>query len=95
VFVEHGPRRALERASIEFPDVCLLDIGLPEMDGHELARRLRAQPSTTSAVLIAVTGYGQEHDQKNALAAGFNHHLTKPVDVKKLTSILAEISSSK
>jgi PAS domain S-box-containing protein len=95
VYVEHGARQALERADLELPDVCLLDIGLPEMDGHELARRLRAQPTTANAVLIAVTGYGQKNDQKNALAAGFDHHLTKPVDVKKLTSILAETSSSK
>lgn len=94
VFVEHGARRALERAHIELPDVCVLDIGLPEMDGHELARRLRAQPANADTLLIAVTGYGQENDRKNALAAGFSHHLTKPVDTKKLNSILAEIIAS-
>jgi signal transduction histidine kinase/CheY-like chemotaxis protein len=94
VFVEHGARRGLERATLELPDVCLLDIGLPEMDGYELAQRLRAQPATANAVLIAVTGYAQENDQKNAMATGFNHHLTKPVDIKKLISILAEISPS-
>jgi CheY-like chemotaxis protein len=94
VFAEHEAQRALARASIELPDVCLLDIGLPDMDGHELARRLRAWPPNANAVLIAVTGYGQENDKKNALAAGFNHHLTKPVDIKKLTSLLSEISPS-
>jgi PAS domain S-box-containing protein len=94
VFVEHGAIQALDRASRELPDVCLLDIGLPEMDGHELAQRLRAQPATANAVLIAVTGYGQENDQRKALAAGFDRHLTKPVDLKKLTSILARISPS-
>jgi CheY-like chemotaxis protein/anti-sigma regulatory factor (Ser/Thr protein kinase) len=95
VFAENEARRALERASRESPDVCLLDIGLPEMDGHELAKRLRAQPATANAVLIAVTGYGQQDDRKKALAAGFDHHFTKPVDVKKLSSILAEISASR
>jgi PAS domain S-box-containing protein len=95
VLTEHGARQALERASHASPDVCLLDIGLPEMDGHELARRLRAQPATANAALIAVTGYGQENDQKKALAAGFNYHLTKPVDVKKLSSILADIGAGR
>lgn len=94
VLVEHESARALERARIELPDVCLLDIGLPEMDGNELALRLRAQPETANAVLIAVTGYGQDEDRKNALAAGFDHHLVKPVDTKKLASILAEVSNS-
>jgi PAS domain S-box-containing protein len=94
VFVEHGAIGALERASRELPGVCLLDIGLPEMDGHELARRLRAQPANAKAVLIAITGYGQENDRRIALAAGFDLHLTKPVDLKKLTAILAQISLS-
>jgi signal transduction histidine kinase/PAS domain-containing protein/ActR/RegA family two-component response regulator len=94
VLVEHGSKRALERARIEVPDVCLLDIGLPDIDGNELARRLRAQPETAKAVLIAVTGYGQEHDRESARAAGFDHHLVKPVDTAKLAALLAEISDS-
>jgi len=92
MLVEHEAQGALARASIELPDVCLLDIGLPDMDGHELARRLRARPGTANAVLIAVTGYGQENDKQNSLAAGFNHHLTKPLDIEKLTSLLSELS---
>jgi PAS domain S-box-containing protein len=91
VLVEHGSRRALERARAETPDVCLLDIGLPEMDGNELAQHLRAQPETAKSILIAVTGYGQENDRKRTLAAGFDHHLVKPVDIQKLTSILTEV----
>jgi PAS domain S-box-containing protein len=94
VLAENDARQALARAGLESPDVCLLDIGLPGMDGHELAQRLRAQPATANAVLIAVTGYGQENDQRKALAAGFDHHLTKPVDIGKLTSILDGISPS-
>lgn len=93
VIVEHGPRRALERARIEKPRVCILDIGLPDMDGNELARRLLAQSETASATLIAVTGYGQDQDRKNALAAGFAHHLVKPVDTGKLTAILSELKN--
>jgi DNA-binding response OmpR family regulator len=63
VLVEHESRRALERARSIAPDICILDIGLPDMDGTELARCLRAQPETANAILIAVTGYGQEHDR--------------------------------
>jgi PAS domain S-box-containing protein len=92
VLVEHGSRKALERAREVAPQVCLLDIGLPEIDGNELARRLRAQPETANSVLIAVTGYGQESDREQILAAGFDHHLVKPVDTRELASLLAEVS---
>jgi CheY-like chemotaxis protein len=93
VLVEHGAKRALERARIEQPDACLLDIGLPDMDGNELAQHLRALPQTAGTLLIALTGYGQEEDRKATLAAGFDHHLVKPVDFKKLASILADAAS--
>lgn len=92
VFVENGARSALERASIERPDVCVLDIGLPDMDGNELAQHLRAMPEAAETLLIALTGYGQEEDRKATLAAGFDHHLVKPVDFKRLVSILADAS---
>jgi CheY-like chemotaxis protein len=61
------------------------------MSGTELARRLRADPATAGSVLVAVTGYGQEDDRKHALAAGFDHHLVKPIDTRKLMAILDEI----
>ncbi len=92
VWVENESWRALERSRRVPPDVFLLDIGLPEIDGNELARRLKAQPETAEAVLIAVTGYGQEHDRARALASGFSHHFVKPVDPAELTSLLARIS---
>jgi len=92
VLVEHGPYKALERATLEQPQVCLLDIGLPEIDGNELARRLRAQPENHAAILIAITGYGQESDRLNALSAGFDYHLVKPVDTRKLVDILSNIN---
>jgi CheY-like chemotaxis protein len=91
VTVEHSSRRALVRAKQEAPHVCILDIGLPEMDGLELATRLRAQPETASALLIAVTGYGRDEDRKQTQAAGFAHHLVKPADIKLLASIIARV----
>lgn len=90
VTVEHNARGALERIEVDPPQVCLLDIGLPDIDGNELARRLRARPETAGAVLIAITGYGQEQDRAQTASAGFDHHLVKPVDIDQLFAILAE-----
>jgi DNA-binding response OmpR family regulator len=89
VLIEHDAKTALLRARTEAPDFYLLDIGLPDVDGNELARRLRAQSETTKAVLIAVTGYGQELDRKNTAQAGFDYHFVKPVDMRRLLEILA------
>jgi signal transduction histidine kinase/CheY-like chemotaxis protein len=95
VLVEHGSRAALERSRAGgrqgAPQVCLLDIGLPDMDGAELARRLRALPETAHALLVAVTGYGQESDRERTRAAGFDHHLVKPIDLEKLHAILDSV----
>jgi PAS domain S-box-containing protein len=91
VDVEHDSHRALDHARQQRPDVALLDIGLPDMDGNELARRLRADAQTGAIVLVAVTGYGQEQDRRAAFEAGFDHHLVKPVDMDELAALLAEI----
>jgi PAS domain S-box-containing protein len=88
VVVEHDARQALARARKEAPQVCLLDIGLPEIDGNALARQLRSVPETAGAMLIAVTGYGHEKDREQSLAAGFDHHLVKPIDTGALAAIL-------
>lgn len=88
VLISHSSALAIVRATQEKPDVCILDIGLPEMDGNELVRRLKAEPETAHALFIAVTGYGQEHDRLKTMAAGFNHHLVKPVDVARLADLL-------
>ncbi|SFC55136.1 hybrid sensor histidine kinase/response regulator [Massilia yuzhufengensis] len=93
VMVEHEPLAALARARAAAPDVCLLDIGLPGMDGHELARSLRAQPETAGAVLVAITGYGQQQDRNDAFAAGFHHHLVKPVDIEQLARLLDGVAA--
>ena len=94
VAVEHDPFAALARAGTFAPDACLLDIGLPGMDGHELARRLRALPATFGALLVAVTGYGQAQDREASRSAGFDHHLVKPVDMGELERILAAANAA-
>ena len=91
VYIEHESLRAIELARSARPDACLLDIGLPDIDGIELARRLRAQPETAHSVLVAVSGYGQEHDRRMALDAGFAHHLVKPVEIERLAQLLATV----
>jgi signal transduction histidine kinase/ActR/RegA family two-component response regulator len=88
-FVEHTAKDALERAHQQAPDACLLDIGLPDMDGNALAKALRAHPATQASVLIAITGYGQEQDKQKTAASGFNHHFVKPVDTEQLLHVLA------
>jgi CheY-like chemotaxis protein len=89
VTVVQSARAALEAASADPPDACLLDIGLPDMDGNELARRLRRLPQTASATLIAITGYGQEADRARTAAAGFDRHFVKPVDMEALLGVLS------
>ncbi|MFC5510354.1 PAS domain-containing protein [Massilia jejuensis] len=89
VSIEHSSRAAIDRARLERPDVYILDIGLPDMDGNELARCLR-QEETGHALLVAVTGYGQEHDRLKTTAAGFDQHLVKPVDLAKLAALLEQ-----
>jgi PAS domain S-box-containing protein len=93
VAVEHAPRAALERALGQKYDAYLLDIGLPEIDGTELARRLRAMPSGKNALMVAITGYGQQFDRRNALRAGFDYYFVKPVDPAKLVAILAGLKN--
>ena len=80
---------ALAAAESFRPDVILLDIGLPGMDGYEIARQIRAHPALRATRLIAVTGYGQNADRARSLEAGFDHHLTKPVDADKLHQLLS------
>jgi signal transduction histidine kinase/CheY-like chemotaxis protein len=94
VVVAHRADQALDRSKEETPNVYVLDIGLPDVDGNELARHLRARPETVNAVLIALTGYGLPEDQKKTAEAGFDHHLVKPVDTEKLYKILSNIHPS-
>jgi signal transduction histidine kinase/CheY-like chemotaxis protein len=89
VEVAYSAGDALELARVMTPDVCLLDIGLPDFDGNELARRLRQQPQTAACTLIAMTGYGRQQDRDAAMEAGFDHYLVKPVNTAQLSDILA------
>jgi CheY-like chemotaxis protein len=83
---------AVQAAATFKPEVILLDIGLPKMNGYEAARRIRQQPWGKDIVLIALTGRGQEEDKRRALEAGFDHHLTKPVHAEALGRLLALMS---
>ena len=80
---------ALVAAQRFLPEVVLLDIGLPGMDGYAVARELRALPECAGALLVAVTGYGQPEDRARAREAGFDEHLLKPVEPEKLLALLA------
>ena len=90
VSVAHTGPAALEAVVAQHPDVLLLDIGLPEMDGYEVARRIRERPSGRDILLIALTGWGQPEDRQRAVDAGFDHHLTKPVDHAVLRKLLTD-----
>ncbi|MGB9107068.1 MAG: ATP-binding protein, partial [Telluria sp.] len=85
----------LAAADVAGTEVFILDIGLPDMTGYELARRLRRQPGHAAAVFVALTGYGQERDRELSRQAGFDHHLVKPVDIAKLAQILAQAGEGK
>ncbi|MEP6921681.1 MAG: response regulator, partial [bacterium] len=83
---------AVETAIEYQPDCVLLDIGLPDMNGYEVAQRLRSQPQTKDSWLVAMTGYGQDSDRQLSREAGFDHHLVKPVEPQKLQELLARLA---
>jgi two-component system CheB/CheR fusion protein len=85
----YSARTAFDEVQGFEPDVVLLDIGLPEMDGYEVARRIREQPALSGLRLVALTGYGQAEDKQRTQAAGFDDHLVKPVEMKALQETLA------
>jgi PAS domain S-box-containing protein len=88
VMVRFDGKSALADGPSFVPEVLVLDIGLPDIDGYELARRLRGEPATAGARYLALTGYGQAHDRTLARAAGFDHHFVKPVDIAALQAVL-------
>jgi CheY-like chemotaxis protein len=89
VEVAYSPVAALDLMEAFRPEVAVLDIGLPVMDGYELAARFRSNPVTAHCLLIALTGYGQSHDRTRCQEGGFQHHLVKPVDIGKLLKLVA------
>jgi two-component system CheB/CheR fusion protein len=95
VAVHDGPE-ALEAAFEHPPEVVLLDIGLPQMDGYEVAYRLRHAPEMAHAprpLIIAMTGYGQEDDRRRSREAGFDHHMVKPLNLPRLAQMVADPSA--
>jgi PAS domain S-box-containing protein len=91
VGVAYSGMAALEMTKAGAPDVVFLDIGMPGMDGCEVARRLRQQPGLEHVVLVALTGWGQQEDRRRTAAAGFNHHLVKPPEPKALEVLLSDL----
>ena len=85
---------ALRQAQARLPDVAVLDIGLPRLDGYAVARRMRQMPQTRDALLVALTGYGQQDDRIQAREAGFDHHMVKPADPYALLDAIAEWSNA-
>ncbi|MGH8221203.1 MAG: ATP-binding protein [Steroidobacteraceae bacterium] len=94
VSVAHRGKDALAIAAREHPEVFILDIGMPEMSGYELAERIRHEDWGKRALLIALTGWGQPADKQRAAAAGFDHHVTKPVDPEELERIITGFSKA-
>jgi CheY-like chemotaxis protein len=86
----HNGQSALEAARASMPEIAILDIGLPGMDGHELARRMRDEPGGAAVLIIALTGWGQDVDRRRSAEAGFDHHLTKPADAEALRKLLSQ-----
>jgi CheY-like chemotaxis protein len=91
VTIAHDGPSAIAAAAANPPELVLLDIGLPGMDGYTVAARLR-EAGHDRAALVAITGYGQEEDLRRSSAAGFAHHLVKPVDGAMLRKVIADVS---
>jgi CheY-like chemotaxis protein len=89
----HDGLEAIQAAAAFRPDVIFLDIGMPRMNGYEAARHIRQQPWGKNIMLVAVTGWGQEEDKRRAIEAGFDHHLTKPVEAAAVHRLLVSIRS--
>jgi CheY-like chemotaxis protein/two-component sensor histidine kinase len=94
-YMAHDGVEAVEAVEKYRPEVVLLDIGLPGMDGHEVCRRVREQPWGKDIIVIALTGWGQEDDRRKSEEAGFDGHLVKPVDYDKLLELLASLTSER
>ena len=91
VHTAHDGLEAVEAAATFQPDVILLDIGLPKLNGYEAARRIREQQRDKGLTLVALTGWGQEEDRRRSEEAGFDAHMVKPVDLAALTKLLGRV----
>jgi CheY-like chemotaxis protein len=93
VQIAHDGPMALQAAQRCFPGVIFLDIGLPGMNGYQVAKQLRQQPAFSKTLLVAITGYGQDKDRRDSKEAGFDHHLVKPVEPDELKQFLTVVDS--
>jgi len=93
VHVSHDGRGALEALPSFRPAAIFLDLGLPGMDGYEIARHIRARAEAGKTLLVALTGWGQERDRRRTEAAGFDRHLVKPADLSALQAVLASLNA--
>jgi CheY-like chemotaxis protein len=91
VTTEYSGEAAVRAVEQDVPDAVLLDIGLPDIDGYEVCRRLRARALSKQPVVIALTGWGQDKDRDRAATAGFNGHLTKPAEPDRVLALLQEL----
>jgi CheY-like chemotaxis protein len=91
VHTVHDGEQAVQAAAALRPDLMLIDIGMPRLNGYEAAHRIRAQPEGKAIQLVALTGWGQLEDRERAAQAGFDRHLTKPVDHDVLQKILQQL----
>jgi CheY-like chemotaxis protein len=94
ITVTHDGQAGLEQARSFKPDVVLLDIGLPGMNGYEVARRLRQMPALRDVLLVALTGWGKDEDRQKSMEAGFNAHLVKPIELQDLAALLSNAEMS-
>jgi two-component system CheB/CheR fusion protein len=90
-----GGREAVKETGRQKPDVGVIDIGMPDLSGHEVARQIRQTEWGKHMVLIAATGWGQESDAREAAEAGFDAHMTKPVDLRKLSALVDDLLTRK
>ena len=95
IYVAHDGAEAVDAVKKYRPQVVLLDIGLPKLDGHEVCRRIREQPWGKDIVVIALTGWGQDEDRRKSQEAGFNGHLVKPVDYDKLLQLMSTLTNGR
>jgi CheY-like chemotaxis protein len=95
VFMAHDGEAAIQAADAHRPEVVLLDIGLPKVNGHDVCRHIRAQPWGRDIMLVALTGWGQDNDRRRSHEAGFDGHLVKPVGPDALLALLASRANAR
>jgi len=92
VLLAHDGEQALTLARKSLPEAMILDIGMPGISGDQVAREIRREPWGAGVLMVAVTGWGQPEDKERASAAGFDHHLTKPVDLERMEQLLSDFA---